>query len=129
MKPIEAMINAAARTMSLEELGELAADILANDPTFYDDGSISYGRQIVLRRGAVRIEVRPNEHPPPHFHVTGPNIRASFAIRNCELLEGNAGSREMKVVSLMYEGGRCLIIQAWNNSRPTDCPVGPYCDD
>lgn len=129
MKLTEVMINAAARAKSLDELSKLASDILANDPTFYEDGSVSYGRQVVLRCGAVRIEVRPNEHPPPHFHVIGPNISASFAIRNGELLKGNAGPSEMKVVSLMYKGGRNVIIRAWNNSRPSDCPVGLFCED
>jgi hypothetical protein len=75
--------------------------------------------------GSLRIVIHPNEHPPPHFHVIGSGINASFAIDNCALLRGDIGSRERQLVEYWHRRGRTRLVDVWNKTRPSDCPVGP----
>ena len=34
-------------------------------------------RELVARVNGLKIEIHPNEHPPPHFHVKTPKVNAS----------------------------------------------------
>jgi hypothetical protein len=71
------------------------------------------------------MSVRSNEHPPPHFHVQCAAGEASFRLSDGALIVGNL-QREARTVRAWYERNRELVIDAWNRSRPADCPVGPY---
>ncbi len=51
------------------------------------------GRPIEMRKqvgsiGSNKIKIYPNEHPPAHFHVTGPDMDISFKIPGCEIMPG-----------------------------------------
>lgn len=122
----DVIIRAASKISSMEELGRLIADILADDPVFHPDGSVTMRRGVVMRSGPVKIVVRPNEHPPPHFHAVGPDFDASFSISDVSLIHGKIGATERKVIELCYRGARDRIIRAWNESRPSDCQVGTF---
>jgi len=43
-----------------------------------------------------RIEIRANEHVPPHFHLIGPNSNALVDIRNLEILRGRASRSDFR---------------------------------
>ena len=83
-------------------------------------------KQLVVRLEGLKIEVYPDEHPPPHFHVISPNVSASFSINDCEKLEGKISGSDMKKVRYWHQHAKPLLIEAWNSTRPTNCVVGPY---
>ncbi len=77
--------------------------------------------------GGLKIEIYPNEHTPPHFHVKSPKIDASFRIDNCECIEGKVSSGIYNIILYWYtNGAKALLIDKWNSTRPTNCVVGKY---
>ena len=83
-------------------------------------------RQLVARLNGLKIEVYPNEHPPPHFHVTSPKVSASFTIDECKKLEGVISSGDLQKVRYWHQSAKSLLIDSWNSSRPTNCVVGQF---
>lgn len=90
------------------------------------DGTLRaiFERQLVERIGKLRIDIRPNEHPPPHFHVVGPDLDASFEIVSGELLAGDIRASDYQRIRYWHQSARTKLIQIWNATRPADCPVG-----
>lgn len=86
-------------------------------------------KHFVDARYGMRLEVRSNEHPPPHFHITAPDIDASFRIDNSAVLHGQVSTADHNKIKLWHSQAKPLIIKAWNDTRPTDCKVGPYRGD
>ena len=82
-------------------------------------------RQLLGRINGIKIEIFPNEHTPPHFHITAPDFKASFTIDKCELHEGNVSASTHKKIEEFYAKNRDQIIDLWNRLRPYNCPVGP----
>ena len=83
-------------------------------------------KQIVDRLDGLKIEIHPNEHPPPHFHVTSPEVSASFRIDNCEILKGEISSNYAKKIRYWHQYAKPLLIESWNSTRPTNCVVGLF---
>lgn len=76
--------------------------------------------------GKLRAEVRATEHPPPHFHITYDGEDASYSIETGLRLPNVQGlERYDKIIHSWWKHRRREIALAWNNSRPSDCPVGP----
>lgn len=81
---------------------------------------------VSLIDGRLRCEVRANEHPPPHFHVTYDGEDASYCILTGERLPNVTGlERYDRMIRLWWRKHRRKIALKWNSCRPTDCPVGP----
>ena len=115
---------AAAR--SLEDLAIILDHLLSGGFSVWEDGSLYCIRQLVAKVEGLRIEIRPKEHAPPHFHVvTREGMNASFAIETGALLRGSLGGRELSLVQWWYARSRGTLIEVWNATRPSDCPVGP----
>lgn len=87
-------------------------------------GQVCEQRQQVEKVGNLKIEIYPNEHPPPHFHVKGPNIDASFTVLDGKYMYGEIDSKSKKKIQYYHASIRTKLIDAWNNLRPDDCPVG-----
>ena len=83
-------------------------------------------RQRVAQVGGLRIEVYPNEHAPPHFHAVSPHVDASFAIEDCTLLHGSVSGKDFRKIQHWHRAFKPLLIERWNETRPTDCKVGSY---
>ena len=83
-------------------------------------------RQLVARLNGLKIEIYPNEHPPPHFHVRSPKVNASFDIANCDLIEGHVDSGDVKKIKYWHKHAKPLLIEIWDSTRPTHCTVGIY---
>jgi uncharacterized coiled-coil protein SlyX len=82
---------------------------------------------LVERFKDVKIEIYANEHPPPHFHVKTNKGNASFTIADCALVDGDYFfSKRMKEIRVWHEKHRGELIECWNSSRPSDCPVGEF---
>jgi hypothetical protein len=83
-------------------------------------------KQLVDRLAGLRIEIYPNEHPPPHFHVKSPEVNASFVIEDGSLLNGHATPDALQKIKHWHRLAKPKLIEVWNSTRPTDCTVGKY---
>lgn len=81
-------------------------------------------RYLIQKIGNVKIEIYPNEHPPPHFHINSPDINATFGIVNCDLLTGAIDSQTRKKIEYFHSQNKRDLIEVWNKLRPENCPVG-----
>jgi len=73
----------------------------------------------------IKIEIRHNEHAPPHFHVIIDKNDYSINIRTGEFLyKGKIKKRDRLAIENWYSENKDLIIKTWNSTRPSDCPVG-----
>lgn len=76
--------------------------------------------------GKLRVEVRADEHPPPHFHVKYNGQDASFSILTGERLPKNLGLEKYeKTIAVWWKRNQRKIAIKWNECRPADCQVGP----
>jgi uncharacterized protein DUF4160 len=89
------------------------------------------GNIVDIIKGLV-VVIFPREHAPPHFHVQPLKENASFAIADfrriyCRRFPETKGlkRRETEIISRWRLKNLNLLIERWNQLRPTDCPVGP----
>lgn len=111
----------------VEDFGSHLSSVLSGGVYVYDDGvrrTLIFGRALVDRVRGLRIEIFPREHEPAHFHVTGPNLSASFRISDGSLLNGQVGRREADLIQYWYGFAKPRLVEVWNATRPSDCPVG-----
>ena len=111
-------------TDSIDDLALILKNLLAYH-SVWEDGRLYSIRALVDRVEGLKIEIFHDEHPPPHFHVTANGISAMFTIKDCEEMKGNLDSRELRLVKWWYNKSRSKLIKVWNDTRPSDCPVGP----
>lgn len=116
MKPVRIPVP----TELLEELRES----FKQGPMLNMDGLRQLNEDLVDEYNGLKVEIYIDEHPPPHFHVTTAAGEASYSILNCERLVGDIGKFRFNLYK-WYEKNRNLLIIIWNNTRPSDCPVGP----
>lgn len=92
------------------------------------DGVVIETRKRVDNIGNLKIEIYPKEHAPCHFHVKDKNIDAYFKIENCELIKGKISNENIDKVRDWYNkfDSKQKLIDVWNETRPTNCPVGQY---
>jgi hypothetical protein len=84
-----------------------------------------YTRALVERINGLKIEIYPVEHVPPHFHVKSADIDAAFTIRDCALLKGTIDGKTQRLIVYWHSVSRQKLVEVWNRTRPTNCPVGP----
>ncbi|MEB3249945.1 MAG: DUF4160 domain-containing protein [Merismopediaceae bacterium] len=127
MNPTELINHLLESADNLEKAAQLLEYLLSDDCRLNSDGTITlFGqRKLVDRVRGLSVTVRPNEHPPPHFHVIGNGLDASFSIVDCTHIAGKISSNEKCIILYWYEKKRPLLIAIWNSTRPTNCPVGP----
>jgi len=80
----------------------------------------------VDRINGLKIFVYSNEHPPPHFLVTCSEGSQRFEISDCKPLDGSGLEKYLRNIRKWHEKNKNVLIKAWNESRPSDCPVGAY---
>lgn len=125
MRPYEELENRLTNAETLKDSIEVLDTLLSGGFSIWKDGSLYNIKQLVERVRGLRIEVFSREHPPPHFHISSGDIDAVFSIVDCAYIEGKIGNREKALVEWWYKRSRSNLIRAWNNSRPSDCLVGP----
>ena len=119
---IEAEVSNAA---SLQD-GTVALErLLSGGYAVWDDDSLYRIKQLVGRVHGMKIEIYAREHPPPHFHIAGGDVDATFSLVDCSLLEGKVSGRELALVNWWYRRSRSMLLDTWNRTRPVNCPVGP----
>lgn len=82
-------------------------------------------RRIGCIDNKIRIDIRHREHAPPHFHVIIDDSDYSISILTGELIQGEIKNKGQRTaIKEWYDENRQLLIKTWNESRPSDCPVG-----
>ncbi len=113
---------------SLEDIAENLTAFIADACYILEDEEgkpfIVEARQLFDSIGGLKIELYAKEHAPPHFHVKGNNIDASFVIESCELLNGSISTKDRKKIEYWHKYSKPKLIEFWNKTRPSDCPVG-----
>jgi len=97
-----------------------------NTSVVLDSGEVVFKRKRVDTIEHYNVEVRISEHAPPHFHVISDKLNASFNLMDCSLLKGNASKNDIAKIQAWYKQKRNFIINQWNETRPSNCPVGAY---
>jgi len=65
------------------------------------------------------------EHAPPHFHVCHGEEENTFRLDNGVPLHPHNGLRKhFGSIKQWYDEHREKLIDAWNQNRPSNCPVG-----
>lgn len=91
---------------------------------------IKVEKHLAYRGSGFKYEVFSNEHPPPHFRVLKGSDCAVFDLRNGTFLHGTGKIQRLrKSVERTYPQIRDTLIERWNETRPSDCTVGPVEDD
>jgi hypothetical protein len=114
---------------SLDALAGILEELLTGGYAVWPDGQLLSTRQRVAKLHGLTIEIYPREHPPPYFHVRGGGLNASFSILDCTHLEGAMSRSDEDIVRWWHARARSRLIEIWNASRPSDCPVGPIVVD
>lgn len=125
MTPSNLIEKKVASAKDLPAATEGLAVLLSGGYSVWTDGTLYNIKQLVGRVDGLKIEVFAREHSPPHFHISGGGIDATFSLTDCAHLEGRIGGRERALVEWWYQRSRSTLVRAWNESRPTNCPVGP----
>jgi hypothetical protein len=112
-------------TIDLEgdAVGELLESI--NRGRMVRPGLRSLNEQTIARYHNVKIQVFSDEHPPPHFRVEAGGETANFTIKDCAKLNGKLDAYRYNIQD-WHAKHKQLLIDKWNSSRPTGCPVGLY---
>ena len=83
--------------------------------------------ETVARVNGLKLEVFSDEHPPPHFRVKYQSSTANYKIADCSRINGRGEVLKYeKNIRLWWEENKPKLIEIWNQSRPSDCPVGSY---
>lgn len=118
----------AADAKSLQASAEVLELLLSAGLGVWTDGRLYDTRQLVAKVNGLRIEVYAREHAPPHFHIKGGDVDATFSLIDGSWIDGRISGRERALVQWWYQRSRSVLVKAWNESRPSDCPVGPVAE-
>ena len=121
----QAIDEAIRKAASLEEAAKHLEWLLNAGLSVFGGDALIFIRQRVATINGLRIDIRPREHAPPHFHVLADGLDASFAIDDCRHLAGEIDGKDRALVEWWYRRSRSLLVSTWNSTRPSDCPVGP----
>jgi hypothetical protein len=98
-----------------------------NQGPILDDSGTRYLIERELDRiGGLRIIVYSDEHPPPHFLVRCSEGSRRFRINDCTPLDGSGLEKYLRNIRQWHAKHKQVLINTWNESRPSDCPVGAY---
>jgi hypothetical protein len=80
---------------------------------------------LVDRESGFKFEIYADEHPPPHFHVLFGGESNSFSIVDATPLYPDGELRKyFKNIRKWHGSNRDKLVETWNRTRPTGCPVG-----
>jgi hypothetical protein len=125
MNPYDEIERRIRDAQSLTDAAAVLEELLSGGYSVWTDGSLYNIRQLVERINGLRIEVYSDEHAPPHFHVSAPDIDAVFSVKEGAFIRGDIDGRNRRLIEWWYQRSREQIVAAWNATRPADCPVGP----
>ena len=77
-------------------------------------------KAIDLINNKIKIEIRTNDHLPPHFHVSIDKKETAFTIMKCNQINGDIENKYIKSIKKWYKKNRNVLICQWNLTRPSD---------
>jgi len=80
--------------------------------------------KLIDRIGGLSIIIHADEHSPPHFLVKFNEESNSFKIDDGSPMYPNGLKNYFVNIKKWHATNKGKLIEAWNNFRPTDCPVG-----
>ncbi|MEW6047229.1 MAG: DUF4160 domain-containing protein [Bacillota bacterium] len=88
------------------------------------DGRLKLEEALVDHIDGLKVEIFAREHPPPHFRVSYQGRSGIFDICTGEPLQADELRKWHRNIKKWHAANREKLIEAWNERRPTDCPVG-----
>lgn len=80
---------------------------------------------LVVKVNGFKAEIFADEHPPPHFRISVGSSTANYTIDEFHFMNGDGEVlRYEKIVRRWWEENKDDLIETWNRTRPSDCPVG-----
>jgi hypothetical protein len=64
-----------------------------------------------------KVYIYPGDHNPPHFHLTGPNSRASIDMVTLEIIAGKASKKDLAEVKEWAAKPENLAALVWEWRR------------
>jgi Domain of unknown function (DUF4160) len=130
-----AMISDLDKLNSMDDAFEVLKNFIADESTEafldWEDNFfwkpwdfIIMKKHLVDKIQGIKIEIRSDEHVPPHFHVIINEYEGSYAIKSCEKLEWNISKQHEKKIKLWFKyWWKEKLIEKWNWTRPSNCEV------
>lgn len=72
----------------------------------------------VIRLRRCKIVVYPGDHPPPHFHVLGPDFAVAVAIEGLEVIAGSARPQDLTEALAFAQDNLAALGAEWNRLNP-----------
>ena len=70
----------------------------------------------ILRTGNLRFIIYPNDHPPAHIHILGPDAECKIQIKDIKLISSKGFSlKDIKRISHYISENIELISSAWED--------------
>jgi hypothetical protein len=111
--------------VNADDLARSLAQSFQQGPIIDDRGNRMLLEELVATLNGLRIHIFSDEHPPPHFRVTYAGESADFYISTGDKLVGGLKKWE-RTIRDWHATHKDELIEVWNRTRPTDCPVGAY---
>lgn len=129
---LDTLLNSAKTVKDLEEIANGILMLGSGGDQWGDEGTTALHilRTYLMKvPGNLKFDVRPKEncHNIAHVHVISPNFDASFSIPEGKLLVGETPKAAIRtIIDSFFENQttRCILIHKWNDTRPSDCPIG-----
>lgn len=117
-------------TWEVEVSGPAVKDLenSMNQGLIMEDGRRLLFERMVAQIGNLKVVIYSDEHPPPHFLVSCSEGSCRFQISDCSALDGFGLEKYRRNIRQWHKKNKQLLIDTWNSSRPSGCPVGPYRD-
>jgi Domain of unknown function (DUF4160) len=70
----------------------------------------------------IRMFLGMKEHNPPHFHAYYQGMKGVFDIGNCEMIEGDLPTKQVKLITAWAELHKDELLADWELSRHGEKP-------
>ena len=128
MNPYDILETKTKEAQTLDESAHALQVLLSGGFSVTPDGQLYSIKELVGSVHGLRVHVYADEHPPPHFHVLAGDLDVSFSIIDGTVTKGQIDGKRRRLVEWWYARSRALLIARWNETRPSDCPVGPVAE-
>lgn len=93
--------------------------LLSGGYSVWVDGTLIFTRELVGQVNGLKLYVYANDHPPPHFHLRGGGLDASFAIDDCRCLGSKPPPRrQYDLIKWWHQRSKPLLVAAWERLSP-----------
>ena len=107
--------------MDSEDLLSKQMDKYINRTLVNEEFGVYFIKELVGKIRNMKIEIYPNDHNPPHFHVKSNDlsIDATFRLDDCTLLKGQIDSNDLKRIKAFFNDNNTqqLMKEMWNKSK------------